>query len=480
MVMPFSSLTWLAPWLQTLFLIAYVLIASVVTVHALLRKRDVRAALGWIGLAWLSPILGGGIYYIFGINRVTRRALRIAKRDSVPSVPLAPVVPPNLSRHMAVLAAIGQQVTGGELTGGNRIALFKGGDEAYPAMLAAIGQARHSVALASYIFRDDAAGHSFVAALVAAQARGVAVRVLLDSVGSGYVYSGAMRHLAAGGVKAARFLHTWVPWRMPFLNMRNHKKILIVDGRIGFTGGLNIGAENSARLGRKHRVDDLHARIDGPAVRQLMETFANDWSFTTDEELGSEIWWPELEAAGTVFVRGVRSGPDSDIGKLSIVLGAALEQAETRVRIVTPYFLPDDRLLFDIAQAQLRGVEVEIVIPESCDYRLLDWAMRAHLRFFPGAPRGLYMSPLPFDHSKLMTVDGQWALLGSSNWDTRSLRLNFEFDLECYDIGLTAEIDALIDAKIARSKKIDRNALLRAPRWRQLRDAAIRLFQPYL
>jgi cardiolipin synthase len=281
-------------------------------------------------------------------------------------------------------------------------------------------------------------------------------------------------------VRAARFLHTWVPWRMPFLNMRNHKKLLVVDGVVGFTGGLNIGAEYGARAPSDNYVDDVHARVTGPVVRYLTETFARDWSFTTGETLDEGIWWSPLDSAGLVFARGIRSGPDADIDKLETILSAALAQASTRVRIVTPYFLPDERLLFAIAQAHLRGIVVEILIPSQTDYFFLDWAMRAHLRFFEGAPAGNYFSPAPFDHAKLMTVDGEWCLIGSSNWDIRSLRLNFEFDLECFDRALAAEIDAIIDSRISRSHKFDPVALQSVPKWVRCRDAAVRLLLPYL
>jgi cardiolipin synthase len=181
-----------------------------------------------------------------------------------------------------------------------------------------------------------------------------------------------------------------------------------------------------------------------------------------------------------VFARGIRSGPDADVDKLETILSAALAQARTRVRIVTPYFLPDDRLLFAIAQANSRGIVVEILIPSKTDYFFLDWAMRAHLRFFEGAPADIYFSPTPFDHAKLMTVDGEWCLIGSSNLDIRSLRLNFEFDLECFDRALVAEIDAIIDIRIARSHKLNPVTLQSVSKWVRIRDAAVRLLLPYL
>ena len=157
-----------------------------------------------------------------------------------------------------------------------------------------------------------------------------------------------------------------------------------------------------------------------------------------------------------------------------------LTLAGKRIRIVTPYFLPDQRLQFAIAQACLRGVEVEIVIPERSNYLIMDWAMRAHLRFFQNIAARIVTTPLPFDHSKLCTVDGGWCLIGSSNWDARSFRLNFEFDLECYDPELAKKLDDIIDAKVARGKILGVAALMERPVWIRLRDAAARLMMPYL
>lgn len=466
--------------LQQLLIFLHALVAGCVTVHVLLTKGDVRAALGWIAVAWLSPLFGALLYFIFGINRVTRRALRFAKPEHERRNLTGPDAWPSAPSHVAILSRAAQRVTGSPLIAGNDVSIFSGGDEAYPCMLAAIRSARNSVALSSYIFRYDAVGLSFIGELIEARKRGVEVRVLLDGIGSGYFLSSSLRDLENGGILTARFLHTWLPWRMPFLNMRNHKKLLIVDGKVGFTGGLNIGADHSRWRATKDYVDGVHVRVEGPVTRQLMDTFARDWSFTTDEDLQSDCWWPTIENAGSILARGIHSGPDADMSKLETILGAALSQAKARVRIVTPYFLPDQRLQFAIAQAGLRGVSVEILIPERCDYSFMDWAMLAHLRFFENDLASVYLVPPPFNHAKLMTVDGQWSLLGSSNWDSRSLRLNFEFDLECYDPGVTAKIDAVIDRKISQARRLDSTELHSRPRWTQLRDAATRLLLPYL
>ncbi|MBN9545224.1 MAG: PLDc N-terminal domain-containing protein [Alphaproteobacteria bacterium] len=466
--------------IEAVLAIVYPLSAILVTIDVLLKKSDVRAALGWIAAAWLSPIFGALLYYLFGINRVTRRALKLRRFEDGQGRRKLDGVKRAASPNVATLAEVGRQVTESELVPGNNIVVLQGGDAAYDAMLKAIGAARHCVALASYIYRDDAAGRAFSQALIAAHNRGVEVRVLLDSVGIGYFFPVALYRLKKAGVLARRFLHTWVPWRMPFLNMRNHRKLLIVDGTHALTGGMNIAAEHSYRLNPDAYIDDIHFQVDGPVVRSLMDAFARDWTFTTEETLDQDYWWPPLAEAGKVQARGLRSGPDADIYKIEMLAGAALTLAKKRVRIVTPYFLPDQRLQFTIAQACARGVEVDIVLPRISDHVYMEWAMLGNLRFFKHIPANIHLSDPPFDHSKLMTMDGEWSLIGSSNWDTRSFRLNFEYDLECYDAGLTAALDAIIDAKIGNALELDCVGLATKPVLYRLRDAAARLLMPYL
>jgi cardiolipin synthase len=481
--MTLSAPSWSWPFPHWALDIFFFAIAAFVTIDVLIKKSDVRAALGWIAAAWLSPLVGGLLYYLFGINRVTRRALRLARRGIALNDPLPPPATNPTDPNMALLNESSRRITDMALAGGNEITILEGGDAAYPAMLAAIIAARHSVALASYIFRNDEAGGQFANALIDAHRRGVQVRVLLDSVGIGYFRPAIFRRLKQAGVPAARFLHTWVPWRMPFLNMRNHRKLLVADGDTAFIGGMNIGDEYSGRRAQaagEDYVEDMHFRIQGPAVAQVMDTFARDWAFTTEEVLDGAAWWGEGEAVGSIAARGVRSGPDNDLYKIEMMLGAAIGLAKKRVRIVTPYFLPDQRLQFALAQAALRGVAVEIVLPQKCDYAPMDWAMRGHLRFFQQLPLDIYMTPPPFDHSKLAVVDDEWCLIGSSNWDARSLRLNFEFDLECYDRQLVRGLDRIIDGKIARADRLEPGRLAREPLWKQLRNAAVRLAMPYL
>ena len=216
-------------------------------------------------------------------------------------------------------------------------------------MLAAIEAARHSVGLSPYIFRNDVWGGRFIQALAAAQRRGVAVRVLIDGVGGGWLLSRAFHRLRHEGVAATRFLHSLLPWRMPFINLRSHKKVLVVDGTVGFTGGMNIADENVMSTNPRHPVQDTHFRIDGPVVAQLTEAFAQDWAYATQEQLEGEAWFPALQAMGEATGRVIDSGPDEDMEKIEFAILQALSCARDRVMVMTPYFLPDERLMSALA-----------------------------------------------------------------------------------------------------------------------------------
>jgi len=471
--------------------LAHVVASLFVTAHVLLNNRDVRAAIGWIGVAWLSPGIGPFLYYAFGINRVTRRALRLPmpspRRSSRgrgagpdPSSTEREMVAEQLPEQIATIAAVAAKVTELPLLPGNSVDLLESGDDAYPVMLAAIENARASIAVMSYIFRADEVGTAFIDALARARVRGVEIRVLVDGIGGGYLWSPAVRRMRAAGIPVERFMHYVLPWRMPFLNMRSHKKVLVIDGVLGFTGGLNLGNENTRILHRRRQVTDVHFRVAGPVVGQLMLTFAEDWFFTHREVLDDPIWWPDIPSAGGVMARGVSSGPDDRLGELESVMAVAVCEAKHRIRIVSPYFLPDQRLASALLLAALRGVDVQLVIPERSDHPIVDWAMRSHLEEFLQVGIACHMTPPPFDHSKLITVDGAWSLLGSANWDVRSLRLNFEFNLECYGEETAAVIDRLIDGKIARAKILSAKKLSSRSLPIRFRDAATRLMLPYL
>jgi cardiolipin synthase len=427
--------------------LVHIPLAICVTLHVLLNKRDVGASIGWIGLAWLSPFVGSILYIMFGINRVRRRANQLRRERPVHPSRKRALAAPGREDHLVPLERAGERITQHPAEPGNLITPLHNGDEAYPQMIAAIEAARVSVALSSYLFRADAAGSPFIAALDRACQRGVLVRVVIDGIGSGYFFTPTYWQLRRRGIRVVRFMHSIFPWRMPFINLRSHKKLLGVDGRVAFMGGLNIGAENVLQNAPAHPVRDTHFRVEGPVVGQLIEDFAEDWLLATGENLSGEVWFPPLSSAGSAVARVVASGPDQDVQKIELLILEAIACARHSIRIMTPYFLPDDQLITALALASMRGVKIDLIVPENSNRPMVDWAMRSQIGPLLTANCRIWANPPPFDHSKLMTVDGAWCLIGSANWDMRSFRLNFEVNLAIYDAILGKRLDALMVSK---------------------------------
>ncbi|TNF37299.1 MAG: cardiolipin synthase [Deltaproteobacteria bacterium] len=450
--------------------------------HALLNKRDNRAAVGWIGVILALPFAGAILYWVLGINRVQRRATALY-RDYVRRPRPRPrqagrIV---LGEHsLAELCEVLDRVTSFPVIGGNRVTALENGDAAYPAMIAAIDAAQRSVALQTYIFDRGRVGDEFIDALGRAAARGVDVRVLVDAVGARYSFPTVIPALRRQGVRAALFNRNTFPWRWTYANLRSHRKILVVDGHVGFTGGLNIRAGHVLADDPPHPIVDVHFKIEGPVICQMQVAFAEDWAFTTREQLVGDQWFPAIDAAGDMVCRGIIDGPDSDLDKLRWAVFGALASARRRVRIVTPYFLPEGDLVAAIRVAVLRGVEVEIVLPEHNNQILVKWASTAVLPQIITDGCRVWETPGPFDHSKIFVVDDGWVLIGSANLDPRSLRLNFEFNIECYSETLAAQMHALIDRKIADATLVTHQRLESRSLPTRLRDGFARLFIPYI
>jgi cardiolipin synthase len=475
--------------LDWVFGLAVVALGVTSGAHALLHKRDPRSQLGWVIACLTLPGLGPIGYWVFGNNRIHTQMRRWHERgrfsiEAYPSygdvsVSLA-TQHPERAATLSALLNISARVTERPLLGGNLVELLHDGEEAYPAMLEAIATARHSIYLSTYIFETDVTGRSFIDALVAARDRGVDVRVLVDAVGERYSRPRVSGLLGRHGISVARFLPLSLSSRGLGVNLRNHRKILVVDQSLGFTGGMNIGGRHLAASGdNPRRTRDIHFRVQGPAVTALTEVFFEDWSFTT----GQEPSWAPLcpyTPTGRALCRGIKDGPNEDFERLQWIIVGALSCARQRVRIMTPYFIPSRELLAALNAAVLRGTTVQIALPERSNLPVVDWACRAFLGEVMQYGIQVFLEPPPFNHSKMLLVDDFYVLVGSANLDPRSLRLNFEFNLEVYDDLLGQQLAQHFARVLARSRQLSATDLEARPLAIQLRDAAAKLFSPYL
>ncbi|MBE0597792.1 MAG: PLDc N-terminal domain-containing protein [Desulfuromonadales bacterium] len=452
--------------------------------HALLRKRDPRAALGWIMLCLGVPGVGAGLYWLLGVNRIQTRARVWMRRgvkqfwqDSGITPPATPVVS-LLGGDLQPLQRLADHLTRRPLLPGNRLQILHNGEEAYPAMLAAIAGARQSVFLSTYIFDSDQTGRRFADALRQAAARGVDVRVLVDALGERYSFPPARRLFKGSGIRTARFLPPLAGGGL-HLNLRNHRKLLIVDRQLGFTGGMNIGDRHLTAGSPPGCVVDIQFQVEGPVVAQMEQAFLEDWHFATRQALRPappRAWAP----AGGAFCRGISDGPNEEYDQLSWLLIGILNCARHRVRIMTPYFIPDRPLISAINAASLRGVAVEIILPEKNNLPYLAWASMSYLWEFLVYGTRIFFQPPPFVHSKVLLMDEEYALVGSANLDPRSLRLNFEFNLEVYDRVTAETLGRHFEAVRSRSRETSLAEMDARPLPVKLRDAFAKLFSPYL
>jgi cardiolipin synthase A/B len=455
--------------------------------HALLTKRDSRAALGWMTFNLTVPVIGPFVYWCLGVNRISRRARRWSKeRRIVSGTDLHPydekeVVSdelPDSFAHLRELRVLGDRIVRAHLRAGNSIKPLMDADEAYPAMLDAIRSARHNINLCSYIFDGDGVGADFVVELRKAAERGVEVRVIIDAMGEKYSSVKARKVLARSAVQFRVFL----PFRHGFyINLRNHRKLLIIDGTDAFTGGMNIRSNHFPLLTtQQYHFHDMHFSVNGPVVSDLQRVFIEDWHFVTGEKLDGVTFFPEIKSQGDAISRCVADGPDRIYRKLELIIMGALSSAEKSVYIMTPYFVPDRSMMAALITTTLRGVTVNIVLPEKNNLPFVHWANRAILSELIAIGVRVYYQPAPFVHTKLMLMDDIWSLIGSANFDARSLRLNFELNLTVFDRLLAAELQTHFDRVMQNSRLITIDELRQRSLPVKLMDNFARLFSPYL
>lgn len=474
---------------------------GLVAFHCLRHRREATSALLWLFVAWFVPFVGPLLYLAFGIYRVPAKGMhkqrtdrrllaeRRALEDANMSLNYWRAVHESLQAEPAdpdargLNRAMDSILEDFPLLGGNGIELLITGDEAFPPMLAAIRDATHHIHLQTYIIKDDAVGRSFLDALAERARAGVTVRLLYDRFGSTHaVFSGLFRryrhipNLRLVGWTQAN------PLKRQFqINLRNHRKLLIVDGRVAFAGGINLHLTNTTR-GLAAPIRDYHFRLLGPIVQELQFSFLRDWFFMTDEPVETLLQpahFPVTPPAGPALVRVVSGGP-SEMDALNDVLFMSINAARHTLWAVTPYFAPAMDLLHALRTAALRGVDVRLVVPRDSNHvyaglagqALYDELLLAGVRIFERLP--------PFMHAKAVVVDDHLALVGSANLDVRSLRLNYETDLAVYDPTFIATMKRVIQQEIALSGEIVLTAWRTRPMSHRLLENFCSLLTPIL
>lgn len=450
-------------------------------------KREPMSAIAWSLTVFLMPFIGSVLFYLFGYQTIHRplrkrktrqKAYRSMASDaSTGDGGLLVEVP----HRWTVLTRLAHHPDGFPVTAGNQLKLYHHGEPAYAAMLEAIRGAKHHVHMQFFIFRPDESGTQFINELAAAARRGVQVRFLFDSVGSYNLSSRLLRGLREAGGKVAAFLPVLNPLYRMRVNLRNHRKILIVDGKTGFTGGLNIGDEYLDKHPKFGHWRDTHFRMCGPAVESLQRVFLEDWYFAALECITEREYFPRFkDLPGKTPVQVVHSGPDADYKAIRETYFAGILRGRKRVWIASPYYVPDAGLRDALILAGRAGVDVRFLGLFRPDKWIPFLAARYYWGELLAAGVKVYQYARGMMHAKYMLVDGEWASVGTANADNRSLFLNFEVNCLIYDSAVVAELEAEFLKDLEWSVRLDPAVFAARPLASRLTENVARLLSPVL
>lgn len=452
------------------------------------RRGRPQAALAWALVLLTVPVFGLFLWWAIGRQYLKRKRLKRRRatevlserscdfqQDELPS-------PADSEWEFFQVKKLPQEEAEWLLppTDENNVELLINSDEAYPVMLDAIRSAKKTIQVMFYIWQADETGEEFRDLLIERAKAGVDIRVLYDAVGSSAVRGGFMKPLLEAGAKVAAFMPPkFFRWSLD-LNFRNHRKLIIADGQKAIVGGFNIGNEY------KKRWWDTAVLIYGPAVDQLQEIFADDWHFTTGEDYSDAEtygqWYKvEPQEKSKAAVCGVvASGPHTHINLTQEMFFIAINQAQDRIWITTPYFIPDQTILASLRTAVFRGVDVRLIVPANGDSRIVTWAGRS---FYPELLRAgvrVFEHQSGFLHAKTAIIDSRVSIVGSANMDLRSFRLNFEVSCLLVSTGFTEDISNLLEQYLSESKELSLTEVENRPYLTRLGESVAHLFSPML
>lgn len=461
-------------------------VIRILAVPIVLRRRGPATSTSWLLVIFFLPWPGLLLYWLIGENRLPRRRIRKlagnVTRERIQQRMVAQashVVSPELSPEQTTLVNLVQRLGDKPILGGNDGHVFTKTEATIDRLVEDIDQATGHVHLLFYIFADDDTGRRVAKALARAVERGVTCRVLADDVGSWGLFKRLAPEMIANGIQ----LHAMLPVnifrrRLARIDLRNHRKLAVIDGHVAYTGSQNIV---DASYGTKELVwHDMVARITGPVVLQVQSIFVEDWYAETQELLDDDRYFPAPEVTGDVAVQPLPSGPNFPTENYQRMVVAAIYAATERVIITSPYLVPDAPFLQAMETAVLRGVRVDVIVPERCDQILVGAAARSYYESLLEAGVRLYLHGDGLLHAKTMSIDRSVALVGSGNFDIRSFYLNFELNMLAYGPEVTSALRAAQDEYIRQSRQLTLEEWRQRSLFRQLFENLAKLLSPLL
>ena len=457
--------------------IRLVMIPIVVT-----RKEEPQTCLAWLMIVFFEPWIGLPLYLLIGEDRIVRRRLKWRQQSGrdLDEEPTAVSPLDTDAIELPMLASLGEQAGGLPALSGNSVQLLCETEPIVDRLVSDIDQATDHVHLLFYIFADDATGDRVCEALLRAQARGVECRVLADAVGSRPFFRTQAVRLRDAGVEVYDCLPVGVLRRsLARIDMRNHRKLALIDGRIAWTGSQNI-VDDTYGHRKAGRWRDVMIRVTGPIVRQFQITFLEDWYHESRELLHGERYFPDNRDDGSVTMQVVPSGPDQPTARFQSLIVEAIHSARKNVTITSPYFIPDESLVCALRLAVMRGVKVDVIIPRRSDHWLIDFATSFYIGQLLRDGIRIHRFEQGLLHAKTMCIDEDYGLLGSANFDIRSFHLNFEINVSLFDRHAIRELKWVQDNYRSGSTEVTREEWSKRPHWKKLGSNLAKLFSSLL
>lgn len=467
-------------WLIGLAIFMVYLLGILSAVLALMSSRTSQGAIAWIISLLSIPYVAVPAYWVFGRPRFYGYVSARGERDTVLRRVLARYrqqIEPYIAEPDSGEVRAVEQLAMMPLTVGNRTELLIDGQETFDSLFAGIDTAEEYVLIQFFIVRDDALGLQLKHHLDRAVGRGVRVYFLYDEIGSRKLGEGYLKDLHEAGVAVSPFNSSRGLRHRFQLNFRNHRKILVVDGRVGWLGGFNVGVEYLGEHRRHGPWRDTHLKLTGPSVLGLQEAFWEDWHWATGEVL-SLTWQPQSICPDGQNVVIVPSGPADRQETASLLVQQAIHSAKERLWVTSPYFVPDRGVQDALRLAAMRGVDVRIMIPERPDHLLVFLSAFSFLPDMLRAGVKVYRYQPGFLHQKVILIDGHSATVGTVNLDNRSFRLNFEITAYVIDPRFAAEVRLMLQKDFANCRRISYDELRDRPLWRKVISRAAYLLSP--
>jgi cardiolipin synthase len=474
-----------------LFGILYPFLVGFIILVIMLENRDPVKTIAWLLVLVLLPLLGVILYFFFGRNfRKIRTFNRKAAADQLQIKNLRGVHFLDLKaknffndekiRQKSPIITLLMNNSKALLTEGNHVDILNNGTETFPAMMEALKQAQDHIHIAFYIISDDKIGNTIRKILEERAQAGVDVRVIYDGVGSWMLSSRYVSALRQAGVMVYPFRPVNFPFLTSKLNYRNHRKIVVVDGKVGFIGGLNIGdkyLDGDPELGFWR---DVHLKLEGDAVKSLQTVFLTDWYFVARQELDSDRFFPTYRVPEHKLVQIIASGPDSEWANIMQAYFAAITSAQEHIYISTPYFTPNRSIMTALKTAALSGIDVRLILPGNSDARINLWSSYSYLEELLAAGVRTYIYQDGFTHGKMMMVDGVFASVGSANMDIRSFDQNLEINALIYNRETAQALEQAFWGDLQSCCELDLYQFRQRPISHKLRESTARVFSPLL